>query len=191
MTVFVSYLIFPFCFLCDLSRLHFPPFIISSLLNLSAILIFSSLLDLLSYFSDYYSLLFTSLLSFSLLFDSLHFASHRHLIFLYFFISIYFFRGSFGPGSAVNRIEFLTTMLSNINPKLVRDFLSIESLFHPIKLPLIHGMMGPRSGGGFSLSASLGPLGTLAPASFACVRGTYRRARELNSSQDEFLRISW
>ena len=82
-------------------------------------------------------------------------------------------------------------MLSNINPKLVRDFLSIESLFHPIKLPLIHGMMGPRSGGGFSLSASLGPLGTLAPASFACVRGTYRRARELNSSQDEFLRISW
>ena len=114
-----------------------------------------------------------------------------YFIFLHFFILFYFFRGSFGPGSAVNRIEFLTTMLSNINPKLVRDFLSVESLFHPTKLPLIHGMMGPRSGGGFSLSASLGPVGTLAPASFACVRGTYRRARELNSSQDEFLRISW
>ena len=82
-------------------------------------------------------------------------------------------------------------MLSNINPKLVKDFLAIESLFHPLKLPLIHGMMGPRSGGGFSLSASPGPVGTLAPASFDCVRGTYKRARELNSSQDKFLRIAW
>ena len=98
----------------------------------------------------------------------------------------FYFRGSFGPGSTVNRVEFLTTMLTNINPKLVKDFLAIEFLFHPVKMPLNLGVGGPRS-------VSTGPVGILAPASssFECVQGTYKRARELNSSHDEFLRIAW
>jgi hypothetical protein len=104
-----------------------------------------------------------------------------------FSMSYHLDRESFGPGSVLSRIDLLNYIKNNINPKLVADYQLVETLFSSAS----QQSHGTGSGLG-AISSPLNPgISGSNPVSFGRVQGAYLRGKELNRSQDKFLRISW
>ena len=87
----------------------------------------------------------------------------------------------------MSRSDLLSYIKNNINPKLVADYQLVEALFSSASLQS-HGAgsgLGP-------ISSPLNPgVSGSTPVSFGRAQGAYMRGKELNRSQDKFLRISW
>jgi hypothetical protein len=87
----------------------------------------------------------------------------------------------------MSRIDLLNYVKTNINPKLVADYQLVETLFSSAS----QQSHGAGSGLG-AISSPLNPgVSGSNPVSFGRVQGAYLRGKELNRSQDKFLRISW
>jgi hypothetical protein len=87
----------------------------------------------------------------------------------------------------MSRSDLLSYIKNNINPRLVADYQLVEALFTSASLQS-HGAgsgLGP-------ISSPLNPgVSGSTPVSFGRAQGAYMRGKELNRSQDKFLRISW
>jgi hypothetical protein len=105
---------------------------------------------------------------------------------------------SFGPGTSLGLQDLLQHIKTNINPKLVDDYRSLESLlllpvgpnnpsFNPVTDTAIKNTLSNASGNSSSNSNS----NSDGHLTFLRMQGALLRARILNNAPDKCLRISW